>query len=347
MKQACLLLFHFLFLFAGTMASQEQFRVMFYNVENLFDTEKEPNKNDNEFLPTGKKYWNNKKYYQKQNNLAKVITSIGEWSTPALIGMCEVENDKVLEHLTKRTPLKSQKYKFIVTDCDDLRGIDVALLYQPDQFKLLGHNAYKIHFKSKKKISRDILHAYGLIKNKDTLDVFVCHYPSRTGGEKQSEPDRIRASEVLREKADSIYRTRKHANIIIMGDFNDTPSNKSMATTLRAQNYKEYPKKNSRGLQLYNLSFRFDKQAGKGTYKYQGNWEQLDQMIVSGRLLDNTSGCYTIPNNYKIYDADFLFTKDTSKGGKRPKRTYFGMKYEGGFSDHLPIYADFYITLRP
>ena len=325
--------------------AQERFRVMFYNVENLFDTEKDEGKNDEEFLPTSKRYWNNKKYYLKQNNIAKVISSVGEWNTPALIGICEVENERVLNVLTRQTPLKSQQYKFIITDCEDRRGIDVALLYQPDQFKVIGHQAYKIRFKSPQKISRDILHVYGLVKSNDTLDVFVCHFPSKSGGEKQTEPDRIRAAEVLRSKIDSLHHIRKHANIIIMGDFNDNPSMTSMHTALGAINCKDYKQTGKDTPLLYNLFYPFEQQEGVGSYKYRGQWEQIDQIIVSRRMLEKTSGCYVNPNECRIYNADFLLTEDKSQGGLRPKRTYFGMKYESGFSDHLPIYADFYISI--
>jgi endonuclease/exonuclease/phosphatase family metal-dependent hydrolase len=327
-----------------SLLAQENFRVMFYNVENLFDTEKESGKNDGEFLPTGKKYWNSKKYYLKLVAIAKVITAVGEWDTPSLVGMCEVENDRVMKDLTLSSPLKAQRYKYVMTDCDDRRGIDNALLYQADRFRLLSYKAYKVRFDSPQKVSRDILHVTGLVKSGDTIDVFVCHYPSRLGGEKASEAGRIRVSEVVREKAEHLHRIRQKPHIIIMGDFNDEPSNSSISKTLKAQEYKpDAPIKPSE-LQLFNLFSAFEKQDGKGSHKYRGHWGMLDQIIVSGRLLSPTSGFKVVPASARIFSPDFILTKDKSGGGKRPKRSYLGMKYEAGFSDHLPVYADFVVS---
>jgi predicted extracellular nuclease len=325
--------------------SQENFRVMFYNVENLFDTEKEPGKNDGEFQPTSKKYWNKKKYLLKLSNIAKVITAVGEWKIPALVGMCEVENDKVMRDLCQFSPLKAQGYKYIITNCDDRRGIDVALLYQPDQFKLLEQRAYKVRFASPQKVTRDILHATGIVRSRDTIDVFVCHYPSRIGGEKASEPGRVRVSEVLREQVERLHQVRRKAHIIIMGDFNDEPSNKSISNTLKAREYSGEKLPDSYGLQLFNLFYTYEKQDGKGSHKYRGHWGMLDQMIVSERLLNPASNMKLVPQSARIFSEDFLLTDDKSGGGKRPKRTFFGMKYEAGFSDHLPIYADFSVYL--
>lgn len=324
-------------------SGSEQFRVVFYNVENLFDTIKEPGKNDSEYLPDSKRYWNSAKYYKKLNQLSKVISAIGEWQTPALIGMCEVENEQVLNDLTQVSLMRSQGYRFVVSNSKDERGIDVALLYQRDRFKLLGHTCHTIKFTDKKKVSRDLLHVYGQLKNNDTLDVFICHYPSRREGEKASEPYRIQASELLRQKVDSILKQRKEASVIIMGDFNDEPTDKSLCQTLGARPYAEKAERT----ELYNLSYHLNKDRQGGSYKYQGKWNLLDQIIVSGRILETTSSFSFHPNDCHIYRADFLLTEDKTQGGKRPRRTYHGMKYEGGFSDHLPVYADFYVSLVP
>lgn len=325
----------------------ERFRVVSYNVENLFDTIKAPGKNDNEFLPGSKRYWNRKKYYTKLNNLSKVISGVGEWQPPALIGMCEVENEIVLDDLTKHTPLREQGYRFVVTDCADERGIDVALLYQRDQFHLLGYESYPVRFRSPKKKTRDILHVYGNLKNKDTLDVFVCHYPSRRGGTKASEPDRMRVSEVLLQKIDSLQKIRKKASVIIMGDFNDEPLDNSIKVALRTQSVSNYVTNTKKNYQtgLYNLFEPFEKKERTGSYKYKGDWNMFDQIMVSGNLLHSPNGFFTQAKDCRIYDADFILTEDKTNGGKRPKRTFYGMKYEGGFSDHLPVYADFYLSL--
>ena len=310
---------------------------MFYNTENLFDTIDNPRKNDNEFLPSSAKYWNSKKYWTKQNNLSKVITAVGEWDTPALIGLCEVENKEVLDDLTKKTPLKSQQYRYIVTDCEDLRGINVALLYQRDRFKLLYSQAYPIRFPyNTRKKTRDILHATGLVISGDTLDVFVCHFPSRQGGEAKSEPDRVFVASILRAKVDSLMGIRQRPYVLIMGDLNDEPSNKSISKTLKA-----WPIDNTiADKQLYNLFFPYEKQERKGSYKYGSQWNVIDQIIVSGSLLNPNASLHVLPKTATIFIQDFLMTTDKSHGGKRPKKTFHGMKYEAGFSDHLPVYVD-------
>ncbi len=340
MKHFIILLF---LLLPAKSFSQTNFRVMFYNVENLFDTIQDPHKNDGDFLPDSKKHWNTKKYRQKLTNISRVITAVGAWSSPALVGLCEVENDRVMKDLTQQSVLKAQKYKYIMTDSPDTRGIDVALMYQPDQFRLLGYQSVRIKFSSSRKFTRDILHAYGRVMSGDTIDVFVCHYPSRTGGEKESEPGRVRVSEILRHAADSLFNIRKNTNIIIMGDFNDGPSNKSISEVLKAIPYETNIHPGTTSLQLYNLMYPLEKQ-GKGSYKYRGNWDMLDQMIVSGHLLQK-SGFRILPESAGIFPEDFLLAQDKSGGGKRPKRTFFGMQYEAGFSDHLPVFADFYIPL--
>ena len=197
---------------------------MCYNVEILFDTADDPCKEDNEFLPDGNRYWTRGRYYHKLRQIAKTISAAGEWDTPALVGLCEVENDSVLHELTRRSPLRAQEYRYLITQGSDPRGINVALLYQRDRFGYIGHEAIPIRFtRERHKQSRDILHVWGKIQTGDTLDVFVCHFPSRYGGEKESEQDRLDAARTLRENCDSIYRIRKFPYLIIMGDFNDTP----------------------------------------------------------------------------------------------------------------------------
>jgi len=342
MKKIFLLLLFFT-LCSSCIGAEKPFRVMFYNTENLFDTIDNPRKNDNEFLPASAKYWNSKKYWTKQNNLAKVITALGEWDTPALIGLCEVENKEVLDDLTKKTPLKSQQYRYIITDCEDLRGINVALLYQRDRFRLLQSHAYPIRFPAnKRKKTREILHVAGQVTSGDTLDVFVCHFPSRQGGEEKSEPDRIYVASVLRAKVDSLMRIRRHPYVLIMGDLNDEPSNKSIFNTLNAR-----PIDNSMAAsQLYNLFYAFEKQERKGSYKYGSQWNVIDQIIVSGSLLNPNAPFRALPETATIFIQDFMMTTDKSHGGKRPKKTFHGMKYEAGFSDHLPVYIDLIIQKK-
>jgi predicted extracellular nuclease len=325
-------------LFCVSVSGQNNFRVMFYNVENLFDTEDDPKKNDNEFLPEGARHWTVGRYMNKLNNLAKVITSAGEWDEPALIGMCEVENEKVMTDLTQHSPLKKAGYRFVITDSRDSRGIDVALLYQRNKFKYLEHKTYPIFFPyNARKRTRDILHVTGVVLSKDTLDVFVCHFPSRRGGEKESEPDRIYVASVLKSKSDSLMRIRKNANIIIMGDFNDEPSNISIAQTLNAQPVTQ----NANSRNLYNLFRHFEKINKTGSYKYGKQWNMLDQIIVSGNLISGNKIFRVLPNTATIFSRDFMLTDDKTHSGKRPKKTFHGRTHEGGYSDHLPVFVDF------
>ena len=320
--------------------AQAGFRVMFYNVENFFDTVDDPDKDDDEFLPEGSKKWTEGRYQNKLNNIAHVITSVGEFDAPVLVGMCEIENEKVLDDLTRQTSLKKSNYRYAITDSDDARGIDVALLYQPDKFKRISERKHKITFpRNSKKVTRDILHVSGRVASGDTLDVFVCHFPSRREGESESEPNRVHVASVLRAKTDSLMRTRQKAYIIIMGDFNDEPSNKSISQTLGAKSASH----NANNKRLYNLFSKFQKQKNKGSYKYRDQWNVLDQIIVSGSLLNRDQQLGVMPETATIFQRDFLLVEDKTNGGKRPKKTYHGRRHEGGFSDHLPIYVDFFV----
>jgi len=329
MKPNILFLSLFLLIFCGESQSQS-FRVMFYNVENLFDTINDPHKNDEEFLPTGIKRWNSYRYYKKLNQLSKVISAVGEWDTPALIGLCEVENERTLDDLTQHTPLRKMQYRYLIADSPDDRGIDVALLYQRDKFKYISHECIRIDFpKNPKKKTRDVLHVTGQVITGDTLDIFVCHFPSRRGGQAVSEPDRIQAAQSVRSEIDQIISIRKKPNILIMGDFNDEPSSRSISGALIGDD-----------TILYNLFAEIEKTSPIGSYKFQGNWELLDQIIVSSHLLQPNNPFHVLAQSAQIVDFDFLLIQDAN-GGKRPRKTFNGPRYEGGYSDHLPVFVDF------
>jgi predicted extracellular nuclease len=338
MKPRLILCFLVLLLSAVTFA-QGNFRVMFYNVENLFDTEDDPHKNDNEFLPDGAKHWTEWRYRNKLNNIATVISTAGEgWETPDAVGLCEVENEHVMDDLTRRSPLKKWNYRYVITDSPDKRGIDVALMYRPDRFKYLTHTSYRIKFPgNNRKRTRDVLHVTGLVAGVDTLDVFVCHSPSRVGGEKESEPSRIYVASVIKSNIDLLQRTRKNAKIIVMGDFNDEPSNNSVLKTLGAAPVAKTAEPN----RLYNLFYHYETLTNRGSYKYRRTWNMLDQIIVSGNLLDKRQPLHVLPETAQIFSRDYMMTGDKSRGGIRPKKTFHGSTYEGGYSDHLPIIVDF------
>lgn len=311
---------------------------MCYNVENYFDCVDDSLTEDSEYLPMGMRGWNTTKYLKKQTNIARVITAIGGWEAPAIVGLCEIESEKCLFDLTHYSGLKSQKYKFLHHESPDARGVDVALLYQPKLFKPIHDEAIQINFPfAPTSKTRDILFASGIIPSGDTLHVFVCHFPSRLGGELESEERRVFVANVLRIKLDSIFAADSSPNIVIMGDFNDYPKNKSTLKGIKA-----LPLTDSISTEkLYNLMFEMHSK-GKGSNKHQGEWGALDQLIVSGNLLNKKNAFYTQQEDAHFFEADFLLENDKQFLGKQPFRTYVGMKYQDGFSDHLPIYADFW-----
>lgn len=317
------------------------FRVMSWNVENLFDTRHDSLKNDQEFLPDALRHWHYGRYKKKLDDVARVITAVGGWTPPALVGLCEVENDSVLRDLTRYSSLKEQGYRYVMTNSPDERGINVALLYQRDCFKLLTHRSIRIStFSKQSRPTRDILHASGLLLTGDTLDVLVCHLPSRSGGVRESEPYRLFVANKLRVQADSLIAARQHPQLIILGDLNDYPTNPSITRVLEAVAPPQSPIPNK----LYHLLARKALRRDFGSYKYQGEWGLLDHLIVSGTLLDASGNFFTDETKADVARLPFLLMKDEKHGGLQPFRTYYGMKYQGGYSDHLPVYTDF--TLR-
>lgn len=316
------------------------FRLMFYNVENLFDVYDDSLKLDEEFLPDGEKHWTIKKYYDKINKIGKVITAVGGWQPPDIVGLCEVENRKCVNDIVYNSPVKNFKYKIIHKESPDRRGIDVALLYNENTFIPLEENFIKVNFPDKPdKTTRDILYVKGLIKKADTLHVFINHWPSRWGGMMESEEKRMLTASIVKAKTDSIFSVVKAPNIIIMGDLNDYPDNKSLTDVLEAKTTYEHPSDDK----LYNLSYHLQFNKNKGSNKYQGEWGILDQIIISGVLLQTQSKLQTTIDNAHVYDNEFLLEKDIQHVGYKPFRTYIGYKYNGGFADHLPVYLDLFI----
>ncbi|MCK5028547.1 MAG: hypothetical protein KAR57_02865 [Bacteroidales bacterium] len=313
----------------------DSYKIMFYNVENLFDTYNDSLINDEEFLPTGDRFWNNHKYYSKLNNIYKVIVAVGGWNPPAIIGLCEIENRKVIEDLVSNTPLIKFNYQIVHKESPDRRGIDVGLLYRKELFTPLSYEAIPINFPNNPDSkTRDILYVKGITNNSDTLNIFINHWPSRWGGQLESEGRRVFVASVLKEKVDSIFKSNPESNVIITGDFNDYPDNKSLHEILAASQNLDQIVEN----QLYNLSSFLYKTKNIGTYKYQGEWGVLDQFIVSGNILNKGNSVFTSTEDIHIFNADFLLEPDQSHFGFKPKRTFIGFKYNGGFSDHLPTY---------
>lgn len=323
-------------IFSGqSQTKSDTYKIMFYNVENLFDTYNDSLINDEEFLPQGDRFWNANKYYSKINNIFKVIIALGEWNPPAIIGLCEIENKKVINDLVNNTPLVKFEYKIIHKESPDRRGIDVALLYRDELFSPLNYQAIPINFPNNPESkTRDILYVKGIAKNTDTLNIFINHWPSRWGGQLESEGRRLYVASVLKAKVDSIFSSNPKSNIVIMGDFNDYPENKSINNILDASQEFNQIKENK----LFNLSSTFSKSKNIGTHKYQGEWGILDQFIISGNLLNKRNKIFTSINDIHIFNPDFLLEPDKNYFGYKPNRTFVGYKYNGGFSDHLPTY---------
>jgi predicted extracellular nuclease len=312
-------------------------RIMFYNVENLFDVFDDTLKNDEAFTPEGVRYWTKSRYYKKLNNITKVIAAIGQWELPECIGLCEIENRTVLEDLIKFTALSKFPYRIIHKESPDNRGIDVAFLYRKDRFNPLKYEAIKIQFPfDENRPTRDILYVKGETLNKDTIHFFVNHWPSRWGGQLETERKRIFAASILREKVDSLFSVHMNPNIIVMGDLNDYFDNISLLKTLDAQiDFDQIMNE-----ELYNLAYYLQEVKGKGTHKHRGEWGVLDQIIVSGALLNSTNSIYSAIDDAHVFDAPFLLEDDTHFIGMKPFRTYIGFTFHDGFSDHLPVYLD-------
>jgi len=305
-----------------------QYRIMFYNVENYFDALVDSTRKYNEFTSNGELHWTISKYEKKRNNIYKVIKAVGGWHSVTIIGLAEVENEYVVSDLIKSTPLAKEGYKYVHYESEDFRGIDVALIYKGSSFQLLFSKNIKIQDpKNPEFTTRDILYVVGLL-GADTLHVFVNHWTSRYRGYLESEPLRILASQKLKSVCDSICFINKNANIVLLGDFNDNPENKSMKVLT-----------NSSACEIYNLPLLSTSSNVTGTLKFNGNWLNFDQVLVSDALLNGTGG---IKSNHEanIFDADFLLEKDSKQLGLKTNRTNIGFKYHGGFSDHLPVYID-------
>ncbi len=345
MKVRILILLLLVFFSASAQQRRGDIRIMFYNCENFFDVYDDPDKWDDQFTPEGEKHWTIWKYKTKVNHIAKVITAVGGWEPPEIVGLCEVENRQVLEDLVKRSALKAFKYGIIHFESPDRRGIDVALLYQPGKFKPDRYYPVRVVFPQELggKPTRDILYVRGTVENGDTLHVFVNHWPSRFGGHMATDPLRMYVAQLVRRQVDSIFSTDPRANIVIIGDLNDFPTDVSLLEGLKTRVSFDTIVPDD----LYNLSYYLQEVKGKFSHRQQGEGGILDQIIVSGTLLDKKGGLFTTPDDAHVYDTNpFLLEKDPNYPGYRPFRTYIGFKYIGGYSDHLPVYLDIFYVKR-
>ena len=320
---------------------RRRFRMMEYNVENLFDTIASATTADADFTPTGAYRWTSARYWSKLSRLSRVVAAVGEEAPPALVALVEVENDSVLSQLTRRTKLWQMGYDYLITHSPDVRGINVALLYQPALFRPLMKDTLRIHPPSPKlHPTRDVLHVAGLVPTGDTLDVVVCHWPSKRGGA-PAEVYRELVAKKLRHYADSIMNVRLRPQLLITGDFNAFYPEPCLTEHLGAR----LPDDSIVPRSLYLLSAHLKARHGiSGTYKYAGEWNQLDNFIVNGAMLPHSTP-YTFSTNAdccRIADFPFLLTGFDTEAGPRPFRSFLGTYYQKGFSDHLPLVLDLF-----
>ena len=331
------------FLSFATLFSQEKksykvITVAFYNVENLFDTENDPITFDDDRTPDGKDHWTEEIYQAKLKNMAKVIAEIGvdvSGTTPAIIGVCEVENIKVLEDLVNQEPLLKKDYGIVHFDSPDRRGIDVALLYRKKLFTPTNYKAHELiiydnNDRTKRIFTRDQLLVSGMLDG-EKIHFIVNHWPSRSGGEERSRPKRIKAAKLNKQIIDSLFVEDPYAKIITMGDFNDDPTNASIKKHLKTTKKKE----NLKIKELYNPMEKMAKK-GLGSLAYRDGWNLFDQMIISTEL---TKKDYS---SYRYYKAE-IFNKPylTNPRGRYkgyPYRSFTGGGFTGGYSDHFPVY---------
>ncbi|MCI2229219.1 endonuclease [Polaribacter sp. MSW13] len=301
----------------------------FYNVENLFDTVDNPKTADDEFTSKGKRRWNYKRYKNKIQKLSSVISQLGMNRSkypPAIVGLVEVENAKVVADLVNSSNLKKLHYGFVHYDSPDERGIDVALLYNKIAFEFLGSETYPVFLEDdegERDYTRDILKVSGNLHG-ELIHVLVNHWSSRREGAAETEPKRIIAAETLRSIVDDIKSKEIDPKIIIMGDFNDDPRSKSVA---------EYVVKDD----FYNPMKSLIDREKKGSLTYEGKWNLFDQIIFSKNFLAKKEGKLYF-KHAEVFNKKWLkIFKGKLKGS--PFRTYIGPWYQGGFSDHFPVYA--------
>lgn len=337
-----LLLFSFLFnLFQVTViipeagfnpdADYKFYRAVFWNIENYFDNFADSTTTYNEFDYDGERHWSFAKYKSKRTAIYKILVALGEGQPPALVGLAEIENDFVLRDLLANTPLKGKGYKIIHYESEDRRGIDVGMIYQPEQFDVVFSKKISIMDKSNPNFrTRDILYAKGLLGG-DTLHVFINHWTSRYSGYLSSEALRVIASAVLQHNTDSIFSAQENAAILIMGDFNDSAENESIQMLNRE----------TQATNLRLLPLNSQNKNVKGTIKYQGKWDYFDHILVSSSLLDGIGNIQVKNKVGTVFTHEELLEKDEKYTGLKPKRTFIGYKYNGGISDHLPVFVDF------
>lgn len=317
--------------------AQKPYKVVFYNFENLFDTIHDPGVRDEEFTPDGPKKWNSVKYEKKLGNLERVLFDIAaeDKDFPVVIGVSEIENRSVMEDVIAQPKLKHANYRIVHYDSPDARGVDVGFYYRPDLFKLEGSAA--IPFSKAGFKTRDFVTMWGTIEN-EPFFFLVSHWPSRLGGKEASAPKRMAAALEVRHIIDSVHAANPATKIVVMGDLNDDATDASIVEGLRATG----KIKEVHGQQMFNPFISLLK-AGYGTLAYRDSWNLFDNIIVSENLATGSTGELKIQPAGKsrfyggIFRRPYMIQRDGQFKGY-PLRTFVGNNFQGGFSDHFPVY---------
>lgn len=291
------------------------YTLMFYNVENLFHPSNDSLSGDDPFTPGGIRHWTFGKYKQKISSICKLILAAGGWEPPIFVGLCELENDKVLKDLIYHPLLLNYNYKFLHRDSPDHRGIDVALLYRSDRVRYISHSFIENKLPGNSYGTRDILLGTFELQN-DTLNIFVNHWTSKYGGSFETEEKRLYQADLLSGVVDTLYSCASSHKMIICGDFNDNSSSAPISCL------------------THNGTIREIIPGGKTSYKYHGKWDLIDHVFVAGNWTGDQLSA-------EIFTAPFLLEKDEKFTGEKPFRTYSGYSYHGGISDHLPVLLHF------
>lgn len=307
----------------------------FYNCENFFDTINNPLSNDDEFTPGGDKNYNSVVYFDKVGKLASVISQIGTDAKPenadgpALLGVSEVENSGVLNDLVHHPLLLKRGYKIVHYEGKDARGIEVALLYNPKYFVVENSKPLFVKLPGYY-YTRDILWIKGKLDG-ETIHIYVNHWPSRLGGEDKSAPSRAIAAMVCRKHMDSISRADGEQKVIIMGDMNDDPVSPSITKFLKAK--EDIKKVNRYG--IYNPWTSLYRK-GLGTLAYRDAWGLFDQIMLSRPWLPKDQNGFFFFQQH-VFNREFI-TENTGRYRGYPMRSWDGNIYQGGYSDHYPVY---------
>ncbi len=303
------------------------FKVAFYNCENLYDTINDLDVQDEEFTPAGKNQWSSSRYTTKVEHTAKVISSIA----PDFIGLAEIENAGVLNDLINNSQMIGLSYGIVHVNSPDVRGIDVAFLYQKKKMTVTGYHIIHVSTDDTAFRTRDILQVEGVLSNSDSVCFFINHWPSRRGGTEQSEGKRLAASSALRTAVNQYTMKHPTNNVICMGDLNDNPNNKSLEAILKADSVA-----NGSNNDLFNPMLILYSRYHIGSLYYKGAQDLFDQIIISDRLVEKNGGKEKLISNTTIYKPEWLFKVNKYKENA-PWRTFEGTDYSGGYSDHCPV----------